>query len=90
MELSPKQRVPWPPRSLADPLMIRVYEEALTQRQRWQDMIQQTIRMVLGLSDAERFDSDEVLSAAEIRLQMSEHLPYEEKLSSLVVAMREE
>jgi len=90
MDLSTKQRVIWPQRSLVDPLLIRVYEEVLARRRRWRDIIQRTIRMALGLGDSDAFDPTTVLSAAEIRVQISEHLPYEERLSSLVVAMREE
>jgi hypothetical protein len=90
MHLAPKQHVSWLRPSLADPLLIRVYEEVLARRQRWQESIQRTIRTVLGLGDTDPFDPDTVLSAAEIRAQMSEHLPYEEKLSGLIVAMREE
>ncbi len=90
MEVSIREHVSQLPASLADPLMLRVYEETFIQRQRWQAIIRQTIRRLLGLGEDEAFDPDTVLSAAEIRVQMSEHVPYEEKLSSLIVAMREE
>ena len=78
------------PPSLADPLLIRVNTEALTKRQEWQDAVQQTIRMILGLADAQPFVPEAVLSAREIRERMSEQLPFDEKLSSLIIAMREE
>jgi len=80
----------WLQPHLVDPLLIRVYEEVLTRRRRWQEIVQRTIRTILGLGDTDPFDPTTVPSAAEIRVQISQHLPYEEKLSSLVVAMREE
>lgn len=78
------------PPLLVDPLLIRVYAEALTRRKEWQDAVQQTIRTILELTDAQPLLPESVLSAREIRERMSEQLPYEENLSAVITAMREE
>ena len=78
------------PQYLTDPLLIRVYAEAFTRRQQWQDTIQQTVRTILELADAQPFAPESVLSARDIRERMSEQIPFDEKLSSVIIAMREE
>jgi len=78
------------PMPLADPLLIRVYAEALTERQEWQAAVQQTIRAILGLADAQPFVPESILSTREIRERTSAQFPLDEKLSSLIIAMREE
>jgi hypothetical protein len=57
-------------------------------QRRWQDIVEQTFRT--ALADEEYRDPSAVLSTAEIRLRMGEYLPFEEKLSDLIVALREE
>jgi len=90
MGLSLKQYYSWQRPPLIGRLFARVHMGTLARRRRWQAIVQQTIRAVLELNDTAPFDPRTVLSAAEIRLQMSKYLPAEEKLSSLIVAMREE
>jgi len=75
---------------ITDSLMLRAYAEALKRKERWQTGIDKLISEVLGLGGDQPFDPAAVPSADEIRRRMSRHIPESEKLSDLVVAMREE
>jgi hypothetical protein len=68
----------------------QVSAEVLVREKRWQATIHHLIRVLLGLEDDQAFDPASVPSAAEIREQMTQHIPEEEKFSDLIVAMREE
>lgn len=68
----------------------QVTAEVLAHEKRWQVTIHQLICVLLGLEDDQAFDPASVPSAAEIREQMTQYIPEEEKFSNLIVAMREE
>jgi len=67
-----------------------VSAEVLAYEKDWQVAIHQLIRELLGLEDHQAFDPASVPSAAEIREQMTQYIPEEEKFSDLIVVMREE
>jgi len=73
-----------------DPLMLRAYAEALKQKQKWQSNIDELIRMVLGLGYNQSLDPGVIPSAEEIQKEMNRYIPENEKLSDLLITMREE
>jgi len=75
---------------ITDPLMLKAYAQGLKQKERWQTGIDHLISDMLGLRGDQPFDPAAVPSANEIRRQMSRYIPKSEKLSDLIVAMREE
>jgi len=77
-------------KAITDPLILKAYAEALKHKERWQTGIDQLISEVLGLEGDQAFDPAAVPSANEIRRQMSRYIPKSEKLSDLIVSMREE
>ncbi|MEI9476370.1 MAG: hypothetical protein WCO26_07315 [Deltaproteobacteria bacterium] len=77
-------------KQITDPLMLKAYTEALKQKHRWQASIDELIREVLGLKSDQPFDPSAVPSAEEIRKEMSRYIPENEKLSDLLIALREE
>lgn len=75
---------------LDDPAFIRAFVEAQSRRDQWQASVDQLVRDMLGLRADEALDPASVPSAAEIRAEISRNVPQDEKLSDMVVAMREE
>ena len=75
---------------VTDPLMLRAYTEALKQKQKWQASIDELIRVVLGLGYDQSLDPGIIPSAEEIRKEMNRYIPENEKLSDLLITMREE
>jgi len=68
----------------------QVSAEILASENRWQTTIHRLVRMLLGLEEDQPFDPASVPSATEIREQMTQYIPEEERFSDLIVAMREE
>ena len=62
----------------------------LVSAQRRQNSTHLLVRMLLGLEEDQPFDPASVPSATEIREQMTQYIPEEERFSDLIVAMREE
>lgn len=79
-----------PVKQIIDPLMLKAYAQALEHKERWEAGIDQLIREVLGLEDDQPLDPATVPSADEIRREMGQYIPEDEKFSDLIVAMREE
>ena len=73
-----------------DPLLLRAYAEALKQKQKWQSSVDELIRMLLGLGYDQSLDPGIIPSAEEIRKEMNRYIPENEKLSDLLITMREE
>ena len=73
-----------------DPLLLRAYAEALKQKQKWQSSVDELIRMLLGLGYDQSLDPEVIPSAEEIRKEMNRYIPENEKLSDLLITMREE
>ncbi len=78
------------PRRFTDPLLIRAYAEALSQKGRWQESIDRLIRDVLNLDADYPLETMAIPSAQQIRQQLGEYLPSDDKLSDLIVSLREE
>ena len=74
---------------VSDPLLLKAYSEALKQKQRWRTNIDQLIRDILGLKNDQSLDPAAIPSAEQIRKEMSRYIPESEKLSDLIVVMRE-
>lgn len=75
---------------LDDPTFIRAYAEAHARREQWRAGIEQLVREILELEEDHLRDPSAVPSAAEIRAEISQNIPPEEKFSDIVIAMREE
>ena len=75
---------------VTDPLLLRAYAEALKQKQKWQSSVDELIRMLLGLGYDQSLDPEVIPSAEEIRKEMNRYIPENEKLSDLLITMREE
>jgi hypothetical protein len=73
-----------------DSAFIRAYEEGMAQRTRWQASVQQALRALWGLDDNLPVDANAIPSAAEIRALIGSYLPYEVKLSELIIRERED
>ncbi len=73
-----------------DPLLIKAYAEALGRKSRWQESIDRLIRDVLSLDADYPLETVVIPSAQQIRQQLGEYLPFEDRLSDLVVSLREE
>jgi hypothetical protein len=73
-----------------DPLVLKAYSEALKQKQKWRTSIDQLIRDTLGLKEDQPLNPGMIPSAEEIRREMNRYIPETEKLSDLIIAMREE
>lgn len=65
---------------LNDLTFIRAYVEAQGRREQWQAGLDQIVRDILGLATDQPLDPATVPSAAEIRTEMSQTLPQDEKL----------
>ncbi len=78
------------PQRFTDPLLIKACAEALTQKARWQERIDRLIRDVLNLDADYSLETMAIPSARQIRQQLEEYLPSDDKLSDLVVSLREE
>jgi len=79
----------WLSQLSVDPVFIRAYEATLVARRRWEASVQQTLRALLGVNNDLPLDTTAIPSASEIRAQMRGYLPYEVKLSELVIKERE-
>jgi len=78
------------PQRFTDPLLIRAYAEALNRKERWQASIDRLIRDVLSLDADYPLEKIAIPSAQQIRQQLGEYLPSDDKLSDLIVSLREE
>lgn len=74
---------------VTDPLMLRAYTEALKQKQKWQASIDELIRVVLDLGYGQSLDPGRIPSAEEIRKEMTHYIPENEKLSDVLITIRE-
>ena len=77
-------------KQFTDPLLIEAYAEALGRKSRWQESIDRLIRNVLNLDADYPLEKIAVPSAQQIRQQLAEYLPADDKLSGLIVSLREE
>lgn len=73
-----------------DPLLIEAYAEALGRKSRWQESIDRLIRDVLNLDTDYPLERVAIPSARQIRQRLAEYLPSDDKLSNLIVSLREE
>ncbi|HID63402.1 MAG TPA: hypothetical protein EYP49_11780 [Anaerolineae bacterium] len=73
-----------------DPVLIKACAEALGRKSRWQESIDRLIRDVLNLDADYPLETVVIPSAQQIRQQLAEYLPFEDKLSDLIVSLREE
>jgi hypothetical protein len=80
----------WLSQLWTDPVFIRAYEATVVERRRWEASVQQALRTLLGVTHDLPLDVTGIPSASEIRAQMRGHLPYETKLSELVIRESEE
>ncbi len=77
-------------KQLDDPTFIRAYTEAHARREEWRAGIEELVREILELEEGQPRYPNAVPSAAEIRAEISQSIPPEEKFSDIVIAMREE
>ena len=70
-----------------DPLFLRAYAAAISERRRWEASVQQAVRVLLGVNDDATLDA--IPSASEIRSQMRRYLPYTTSLAEQVIRERE-
>jgi hypothetical protein len=78
------------PQRFTDPFLIKAYAEALSQKGKWQESIDKLIRDVLNLEADYPLETMTIPSAHQIRQQLEEYLPSDDKLSDLIVSLREE
>lgn len=71
-----------------DPALLRAYQATIGERRRWEASVQQAVQALMGVSEQVALDA--LPTAAEIRAQMREHVPYTERLSEQIVRDREE
>jgi len=78
------------PQRFIDPFLIKAYAEALNRKSRWHESIDRLIRDVLNLDADYPLETMAIPSARQIRQQLGEYLASDDKLSDLIVSLREE
>ena len=90
MVQSVEQQTVWLSQTWADPQFLRAYEATVVERRRWEAIVEQAVRALLGVDNGLPIDSIAIPSASEIRAQMRGYLPYAVRLSEQVIREREE